>query len=118
MGAVRIDLELTEGDIRSWMEHVLSKDQQYRQSITGIRMIVPILMALVGFLGSNAVGAAGFFVVGLLMSLFFVPWAWGKQIERRIATEFAGLADGAVGPQSLELSGDVIRWTTTAVDAH
>lgn len=100
------------------MEHVLSKDMQYQQSITGIRIVIPILMAMAGYLGSNAVGAVVFFVVGLLTSAFFVPWAWKKQIERRIATELAGQADGAVGPQSLELNDDVVRWTTTAVDAH
>jgi hypothetical protein len=118
MGVVWVDLEMAEGDIRVWMDHVLSKDKQYQQSVRGIQILVPIVMALVGYLGSNALGAAVFFIVGLLMSLFFVPWAWGKQIERRIASELAGLADGAVGPQSLELNDDVIRWTTTAVDAH
>ena len=118
MDWVRVDVEVTEGDIRAWMEHVLAKDAQYRQSITGIKIVVPIFMALVGYLGFNTLGAAVFFIVGLLMSLVFVPWAWGKQIEGRINTELAGLADGAVGRQSLELTDGVIRWTTTAVDAH
>lgn len=72
---------------------------------------------MIGYTVSGLVGAGVFFLVGLAMSVLFVPWAWRKQIDRRIAMEVAGLSNGAVGAQSFDLADDTIRWATAAVDA-
>ena len=114
---MQVALELTESDVRAWMEFVLNNDRQFAESRRAIRLLVPLLTALVGFLSDGLLGTVVGFVFGVLLSVFFVPWAWRHQTDRRIEHAIAGLTDGLIGPQSIELSDSTIRWTTSAVDA-
>ena len=112
-----VEMALTEADYGAWMEFVLDGDRQIQESQKGIRVVVPIITALVGLLAGGVVVGAVFLVAGLLMSWLFVPWALARQFARRIATYIADLPAGMIGAHTLELSDHTIRWTTAAVDA-
>lgn len=113
-----IDLDITDDDLRAWMRYVLDSDGQVQQSRKGIQALTPLLLLLFGFAAGGWVGGLVALVAGVLMSLFFVPWALNAQFERRIEIAVSDLADGMTGRHTIELSADTITWTTSAVVAR
>lgn len=116
-GSMRIALDIVEDDVRAWMRHILDSDGQTQKAQRAIRLITPVLLLLLGILTAGWIGGLIFGFVGLLMSLFYVPWALRSQFKRRIDTEVAALPDGMIGHHTIELTDTSIEWKTSAVTA-
>lgn len=110
-------MDIAEEDMRAWMRHVLENDGQTQKAQRAIRLITPILLFLLGFLTAGWIGALTFGFFGLLMGMFYVPWAMKTQFKRRIDIEVAALADGMIGHHTIELTDTSIEWKTSAVTA-
>jgi len=110
-------MDIAEEDMRAWMRHVLDNDGQTQKAQKAIRLITPVLLLLIGFLVAGWIGGVIFGIVGLLMGMFYVPWAMKTQFKRRIDTEVAALADGMIGHHTIELTDTAIEWKTSAVTA-
>lgn len=111
--SVAASFEVTDHDLRAWINYAVDQQGQVKQSIRAAMILMPILAGGVGWLALGGIGAlfgAGF---GLVAGLLVLPILLRRTISRRIEQAIAQQPDGVIGPHTVRVEDDRLIWSTT-----